>query len=180
VKKRRKPSCAHQTVCFTNAKWRKRLGKKPERKLWEIAVLFAIRDSLRSRDIWVVNSRSYQDTKQQLLAVHQAEKILSLPIPLQANEWILKRKQVLENLVKKVVRMMRQCTLPNICIMNEKIHVNRLDLKIPENIDDLTLDIYKRMPQVSITDILREVDQDTGFTDSFTHIYTGSYLFKIQ
>ena len=30
------------------------------------------------------------------------------------------------------------------------------------------------MPEVSITDILREVDADTGFTDSFTHIHTGS------
>ena len=40
--------------------------------------------------------------------------------------------------------------------------------------DTLTLDIYKQMPQISITDILREVDEDTGFTDSFTHIYTGS------
>ena len=40
--------------------------------------------------------------------------------------------------------------------------------------DALTLDIYKQMPEVSITDILREVDDDTGFTDSFTHIHTGS------
>jgi hypothetical protein len=30
------------------------------------------------------------------------------------------------------------------------------------------------MPQVSITDILLEVDEDTGFTDNFTHIHTGS------
>ena len=30
------------------------------------------------------------------------------------------------------------------------------------------------MPEVSITDILREVDEDTGFTNSFTHVHTGS------
>lgn len=30
------------------------------------------------------------------------------------------------------------------------------------------------MPQISVTDILREVAEDTAFTDSFTHIHTGS------
>ena len=68
-------------VCFANSRWGKRLGSEPERKLWETAVLFAIRDGLRSRDIWVDDSRTYQDTRQQLLPVHQAEKTLSLLIP---------------------------------------------------------------------------------------------------
>lgn len=161
-------------VCFANPRWSKRLGDEPERKLWETALLFAIRDGLRSRDIWVVSSRTYQDTRQQLLPVQQAEKTLSLPIPLQANEWIIERKGVLEQLIKKVGRMIRQGTLPNSCIEKGKIHVNRLDPQILEDIDTLTLNIYKRMPTVSITDILREVDEDTGFTDSFTHLHTGS------
>ena len=69
-------------IDFANATWRKRLGRYPERKLWETAVLFAIRDGLRSRDIWVVESRRYQDSRQQLLPVKKAEQVLSLPIPL--------------------------------------------------------------------------------------------------
>ena len=161
-------------VCFANPRWRKRLGSEPERKLWETAVLFAIRDGLRSRDIWVAASRTYQDTKQQLLPMQQAEETLSLPIPLQANEWIRNRKGVLEQLIKKVSRMIQQGTLPNSCLEKGKIHVNRLDPQIPEDMDTLTLDIYKRMPKVSITDILREVDEETGFTDSFVHLHTGS------
>lgn len=48
-------------VCFANSKWSKRLCNEPERKPWETAVLFAIRDGLRSRDIWAVDSRIYQD-----------------------------------------------------------------------------------------------------------------------
>lgn len=79
-------------VGFANSKWKSRLGRAPERKFWETAVLFTIRDCLRSRDIWVVDSRAYRDTKQQLLPVKQAEQIFSLPIPLQANEWIESRK----------------------------------------------------------------------------------------
>jgi TnpA family transposase len=161
-------------VCFANSKWSKRLCNEPDRKLWETAVLFAIRDGLRSRDIWAVDSRLYQDTRQQLLPEQEAEKIISLPIPLKANEWITQRKELLEQRIKQVAQMIRQNALPNSCIENGKIYVNRIDSQIPEGLDILTLDIYKQMPQISITDILREVDADTSFTDSFTHIHTGS------
>lgn len=139
-----------------------------------MAILFSIRDGLRSRDIWVVGSRTYQDTRNQLLLVQQAEKTLSLPIPLNAKEWIKERKELLDHQIKHVTQMMQRKTLPNSCIENGKIYVNRLDSSIPEGIDSLTLDIYKEMPQISITDLIKEVDQDTGFTDYFTHIHTGS------
>lgn len=162
-------------VCFANPKWNSRLGRHPERKLWETAILFTIRDCLRSRDIWVVDSRAYRDTKQQLLPVKQAEQTLSLPIPLQANKWIEGRKSLLEQRLKQVAQMIRQNTLPNSCIEKGKIHMNRLDPpEAPEGADTMILDIYKSMPQVSVTDILREVEEDTAFTDSFTHIHIGS------
>ncbi|MFN7365308.1 MAG: Tn3 family transposase [Alphaproteobacteria bacterium] len=162
-------------IDFVNSKWKGRLGRSPERKLWETAVLFAIRDCLRSRDIWVVDSRAYRDTKQQLLCVKQAEQTLSLPIPLQATEWIESRKSLLEQRLKQVAQMIRQNTLPNSCIEKGKIYMNRLDSpEEPEGADKLILDIYKDMPQISVTDILQEVAEETAFTDSFTHIHTGS------
>lgn len=142
-------------ICFANPKWKSRLGRTPERKLWEIAILFTIRDCLRSRDIWVVNSRAYRDTRKQLLATKDAEQTLSLSIPLRADEWIEGRKSLLELRIKQVSHMIRQNTLPNSCIEKGKIHVNRLDPQIPEDVDTFTLDIYKNMPQVSVTDIAK-------------------------
>ena len=85
---------------FANAQWKKKLGRRPDRKIWETAILFTIRDCLRSRDIWVSDSRVYRDTKQQLLPVCQAEQTLSLPIPLQAKEWIKSRREVLDQKLK--------------------------------------------------------------------------------
>lgn len=161
-------------ICFATPKWGKRMGNNPERKLWETAILFAIRDCIRSRDIWVNNSRNYRDTSQKLLPIQQAEQTISLPIPLQPNTWIVQRQALLEELIKQVSRMIRQGALPNSYIEKGKIRVSRLDRKLPQGMDTLTLDIYKQMPEASITDILREVDEDTGFTDSFTHIHTGS------
>lgn len=161
-------------ICFANPKWCKQMGHDPERKIWEIAILFAIRDSLRSRDIWVNNSHAYQNTSQQLLPIQQAEQTVSLPIPLQPITWITERQVSLEKCINQVSRMIRQGTLPNSYIEKGKIRVNRLDRQLPEGMDTLTLDVYKQIPEVSITDILRKVDEDTGFTDSFTHIHTGS------
>lgn len=161
-------------ICFANSKWGKQMGNDPERKLWETAILFAIRDNLRSRDIWVNNSRTHRDTSQQLLPIQQAKQTLSLPIPIQSNTWLTERQALLDERIKQVSRMIRQNTLPNSYIEKGKIRVNRLDRQLPEGMDTLTLDIYKQMPEISITDILREVDEDTGFTDSFTHIHMGS------
>lgn len=159
---------------FTSAKWQKILGAKPDARQWEVAVLFTIRDALRSRDIWVTGSRKYQDTRNQLLPVAQARECLSLPIPLHVEEWISERKNMLDQHMKAVNRMIRNGTLPNSVIENGKIHVKRLERQIPEGADQLTLDVYREMPQVSITDIIQEVDEDTGFSEAFTHINTGS------
>ncbi|WP_010303452.1 Tn3 family transposase [Candidatus Odyssella thessalonicensis] len=161
-------------ICFANPKWCKRMGNDPERKLWETALLFAIRDGLRSRDIWVNDSCTHRDTSQQLLPIQQAEQTVSLPIPLQPDTWLAERQALLEEGIKQVSRMIRQGTLPNSYIEKGKIRVNRLDRQLPEGMDTLTLDIYKQMPEISITDILTEVDEDTGFTDNFTHVHTGS------
>lgn len=159
---------------FFSQRWRKQLGHNPELKLWEIAVLFSIREALRSRDIWVNDSRKYQDSHAQLLPIDQAKECLLLSIPLKAKSWITQRKSMLENEMKKVNRMIREGTLVNSTIDKGVIRIDRLKKDIPNGIDEFTMEVYRQLPQVSITDILKEVDKDTGFTDAFTHLYTGS------
>jgi hypothetical protein len=40
--------------------------------------------------------------------------------------------------------------------------------------DELVLDLYRRLPDVRITDMLLDVEKATGFTDAFTHLRTGA------
>src|SRR3546814_2293079 len=51
-----------------NSKWHRHLRAEPsgDHRLWEIAVLFHIRDAFRSGDIWLAGSRRYGDLKQLL------------------------------------------------------------------------------------------------------------------
>ena len=45
---------------------------------------------------------------------------------------------------------------------------------VPDGAADLVADLYRRMPDARITDILLEVDDATRFTEAFTHLRTGS------
>ena len=44
---------------------------------------------------------------------------------------------------------------------------------MPDWAADLVADLYRRMPETRITDILLEVDDATRFTEAFTHLRTG-------
>ena len=46
-------------------------------------------------------------------------------------------------------------------------------LRPAEGADDLILDLYKRIPDTCIADILMEVDSAIAFTDTFPHLRTG-------
>ena len=65
-------------------------------------------------------------------------------------------------------------TLPGGIIEDGRLRVERLEADVPAEADSLILDLYRRLPEVRITDILMDVDNDTGFTDAFTHLRTGA------
>ena len=54
------------------------------------------------------------------------------------------------------------------------MRLERLRSNTPDGADDLVLDLYRRMPEVRITDLLLDVDRATGFTDAFMHLRTGA------
>ncbi len=54
------------------------------------------------------------------------------------------------------------------------MRVERLEVDVTAEADTLILDLYRRLPKVRITDILMDVDNDTGLTEAFTHLRTGA------
>ena len=68
----------------------------------------------------------------------------------------------------------REGTIPSGTIENGTLRLGRLASNAPSEVDALVLDLYARLPDVRITDILIEVDAATGFTDAFTHLRTGA------
>ena len=54
------------------------------------------------------------------------------------------------------------------------LRVDRTEAAVPDGAADLVTDLYRRMPDARITDLLLEVDDTTRFTEAFTHLRTGS------
>ncbi|MBP0657036.1 hypothetical protein J8J20_24495, partial [Mycobacterium tuberculosis] len=58
-----------RTFCRLSSKWHRHLRaqRAGDARLWEIAVLFHLRDAFRSGDVWLTRSRRYGDLKHALV-----------------------------------------------------------------------------------------------------------------
>jgi hypothetical protein len=112
-----------------------------DNRLWEVAVLFHLRDAFRSGDIWLAQSKRYGDLKQVLVPATTAAK---------------------------------RGTIPGGAIEDGGLQLSRLPTQTPNGAADLLFDLYKRVPDTRITDIMLQVDDAIGFTDAFTHLRTGA------
>jgi len=99
---------------------------------------------------------------------------MGLSMPLEPEVWIADRKQRLEDGLHRLVMAVKNGTLPGSVIEDGRLRVDRLEADVPAEADSLILDLYRRLPEVRITDILMDVDNDTEFTDAFTHLRTGA------
>ena len=158
------------------SKWHRHLRAQPndDYRLWEVSALFHLRDAFRSGDIWLTQSRRYGDLKQVLVPAQAVANTTRLAIPLRPREWLEDRRTRMENGLKALARAARNGTISGGTIENGVLHVDKLEADVPDGADDMVLDLYKRMPDIKITDLLLEVDSLTGFSEAFTHLRTGA------
>ena len=161
---------------FLRPKWRARvIGKDGiDRKSWETALLFAIRDGLRSGDLWVAESRRHRPFSEALVPVEAVARTARLAVPLDPADWIAERKTALDQAFTTVGELARRGALPNVAIENGILRLEKLERDEPEGAEALILDLYRRMPTTRITDILLQTDAVIGFTEAFTDLRTGS------
>ena len=164
------------TFLRPRSKWRPRLNAcaAGDDRLWQVAVLFHMRDAFRSGDIWLAHSRRYGDLKQALVPIAAARATARLAVPFEPEAWIADRKARMDEGLNRLATAAREGTIPSGTIENGTLRLERLASNAPSEADALVLDLYARLPDVRITDILIEVDAATGFTDAFTHLRTGA------
>ena len=156
--------------------WRGHL-RKPDtdaERLWIVAVMCHLREAFRSNDIWLAHARRYADTRQILVPIEAARAMPELAIPLEPEAWIKDRKQRIQKGLDRLTAAVGNGTLPNGIIEDGELHIERLKANVPEEAAELVLDLYRRLPNTRITDILLDVDRETGFTEAFTHLRTGA------
>ena len=163
-------------INFARPKWRKRLlpAAYPDRKMWEIAILFALRDAFRAGDIWLSDSRRYREVSADLIPANAVAKSGMLAVPLDGEAWIESRRAVLDSAFQTASNAARRDLLPNGSIENGALRLEKLERTTSPGSDELVLSLYREFPTTPITDILMDADDIIGFTEAFTDLRTGS------
>ena len=157
-----------------NSRWSRLLRTQPDHRLWETAVLFHLRDAFRAGDVWLAQSRRYGDIRKALLsapAVADADR--SLPVPASPHDWLAERRFALDEGLRRLAAAARAEAVAGGSIEDSVLRVERTETAVPDGAADLVADLYRRLPEARITDILLEVDDATRFTEAFTHLRTG-------
>jgi TnpA family transposase len=156
--------------------WKKLIlqDAKPNRRLYETAVLATLRDRLRSGYVWVECSSDYRRFDSYLLPPTAVPAIASrLNLPKSADEWLAVRGRELDRRLKRFAANLLQGKLAGVELQDERLHVAAL----PANTPALALAFCKRLngmlPRARITEILHETNRATGFASAFTNLRAG-------
>ena len=144
--------------------------RRPARRLHGAAD--HLRDAFRAGDVWLAQSRRYGDVRKALLSAPVDDR--SMPVPANPQDWLAERKFALDEGLRTLDAAARAGAIHGGSIDNGVLRVERTEAAVPDGAADLVADLYRRIPDVRITDILLEVDDATRFTEAFTHLRTGS------
>ena len=156
------------------SKWQRHLcGEDDGGRLWEVAVLFHLREAFRSGDVWLAHSRRYGDLKEALVPADVARATPKLAMPFEPDTWLADRKARMSDALRRLARAAKVGAIPGGSIEDGVLKIDRLTAAVPEEADAMVIDLYKRLPEIRVTDLLLEVDDEVGFTEAFTHLHTG-------
>ena len=152
--------------------------QKPDRRLYEIATLVALRERLRSADIWVDGSRSFRPIDEHLMprstfATMKEEDRLGLGVVGDGAAWLSEARHVLDFNLKRLAYRARTGQLEGVRLEGGTLIVTPTASDVPAAAEELNVEISEMYPLVEVPDLLRDVHDWTGFVDQFTHVRTG-------
>jgi TnpA family transposase len=156
--------------------WRRLVmdGVRPNRRLYETAVLATLRDKLRSGDIWVERSSNYRRFDTYLVpssAVPAAAAGLGLPAT--ADEWLSRKGDELDRRLQRFARRLRRGELDGVEFRDGRLQISPVRATTTPETRAFADGIEAMMPRVRITELLHDVNRATGFASAFTNLRTG-------
>jgi hypothetical protein len=140
---------------------------------YEVCALKALRDGLRSREIWVAGADRYWDPDEDLprnFDERREDYYVGLGQPVEAERFVEDLKGELEaSLAELDAPMPKNAAVSISDRSGGRISVSSLKPRPdPPNLDKLKAEVGRRWPATSLLDVLKEADLRVGFTDLFT------------
>jgi len=162
-------------IQFVPSSWRVALldGRdRPDRRLWEIALAFAVRDALRSGDLYLAESRHHVSFWNLVYGADQwpskrEHAYAELAMPNEVDGAIGRLRTELEQAARAFASGLEEN--PFAAIREGKLELRRRDaLEVPDAVREVRRVIETHLPRIRIEDLLVEVDRLCGFTRELT------------
>lgn len=149
--------------------------EKVNRVNYEISVLQALRDKLRSKEIWVVGAKRYCNPEEDLPTDFEAQREIyyqALKQPTDVKAFITRLQQEMTEALTQLDRNMPSNAQVRILKRdNGWISVSPFAAQPePMNLMRLKAEIDQRWPMTSLLDILKETDLRVCFTEQFKSV----------
>ncbi|MBE9170205.1 Tn3 family transposase [Pleurocapsales cyanobacterium LEGE 06147] len=150
-------------------------GQKIDRRYYELAALWLLRQKLRSGDIYLAQSRRFSELETYFIPPKQwslcRDEVVNLTgTPIDAKLRLTERESELIVLMGQVEELLNQ---PDSDLKEERGSLVLSPFKADEKtleLKRLAEDITARLPRIEITDLLVEVDSWTDFSNVFEHL----------
>lgn len=149
-------------------------GDKPKRRVYETAVVSTLRDRLRAGDVWVDGSREYKRFDSYLMTRVKAEPVMRLAgFEIDPDVWLQNRRARLKQRLAQVDNALKRDRVPGVRLDGRRLKITPHDAVTPAAALRLERAMDAVMPRIRITDLLWEVNAQTGFLDTFTDLRSG-------
>lgn len=147
---------------------------KPQRRVYETAVVSTLRERLRAGDVWVDGSREYRRFDSYLKPRDKAETIMrDAGFETDPDAWLSDRRATMAKRFDQVARALKRNALSGVRIERGRLKITPHDAITPPAAVRLERAIDAVMPRIRITELLWEVNARTGFLDAFTDLRSG-------
>ncbi len=169
---------ADAPVDFATGMWRRALaggsGRAPDGRTWELALAFAVRDALRSGDLYLAESRHHvsfwnlvQNPEQ--WTTQRAQAYVELNLPTEGDYAIERLRSELDAAAEAFARGLD--ANPFASLDNGKLALSRREATpIPARVNEIRDVLEAHLAKIRIEDLLVEVDGWCGFTREFVPV----------
>ena len=150
-------------------------GKEIDRRYYELAALWLLRQQLRSGDIYIAQSRRFSELATYFIpkkewSFYRDEVVNLTGTPVDAKLRLAERESELITLMGQVEELLAQSDSD---LREERGKLILSPIKADEKtleLKRLAQEITARLPRIEITDLLVEVDSWTDFSNAFEHL----------